>query len=106
VQIYTEFTRSQLSLGNIGVLYDAGVWKRKFFQMPNLRSERSSQESWSEYLPTWVPDYREETTFMEMDIHFGSSFGPDPKAPLKLDLSKEPYRLASQATLIDVVTFI
>ena len=105
-QVYTELTRSQLNLGNIGALYDAGLCKRKFFHMPDLRSEHSSQASCLEYLPTWVPDYRHGTSFMELDIHFGSYFGLDPRVPLKLDLSKEPYRLSSQATLLDIVTFV
>ena len=105
-QIYTELTRSQLTLGNIGVLYDAGLWKRKSFHMPNLESEHSNQTSWLEYLPTWVPDYRHGTAFMELDPHFGSHFGLDPRVPLKLDMSKEPYRLTSQATLLDIVTFV
>ena len=105
-QVYRELTRSQLTLGNIGVLYNAGLWKRKSFHIPDLRSEHSSPASWLEYLPTWVPDYRHGTTFMELDIQFGSYFGLDPRVPLKLDLSKEPYRLSSQATLLDIITFI
>lgn len=105
-QVYTELTRSQLRLGNIGALYDAGLWKRKSFYMPDSRPEHSSQASWLGYLPTWVPDYRHGTTFMELDIHFGNYFGSDPRVPLKLDLSKEPYRLISQATFLDIVTFV
>lgn len=106
VQVYTELTRSQLGLGNIGVLYEAGLWKRRSFYMPDLRPEHSSHAFWSEYLPTWVPDYRNEENFMELDIKFGSYFGTDLKVPLKLDLSKEPHRLTFQATLIDIISFI
>ncbi|KAL8732303.1 MAG: hypothetical protein Q9166_002875 [cf. Caloplaca sp. 2 TL-2023] len=106
--VYTELTRSQLKLGNIGVLYDAGLWKRKFFQLPGLKAKNPYQmTSWSKYLPSWVPDYRKETAFMELaEMQFGNYFGIDPRVPLNLDLSKESYRLATQATLVDIITFV
>lgn len=105
VQVYTDMARSQLNLGNISVLYDAGLWKRKFFHIPDSRSEDSNESLWSEYLPTWAPDYRSNSTFMELDAYFGTYFGSDPSVSLKLDLSKESYRLVSQATLIDIIVF-
>ena len=105
--VYTELARSQLKLGNIGLLYDAGLWKRKSFRLPDLGNDSSSQGSLSKYLPTWVPDHRKESTFQELaEMKFGSYFGADPSVPLQLDLSKEPYQLATQATLIDIVTFV
>ncbi len=106
VQVYIELTRSQLGLGNIGVLYEAGLWKRRSFHMPDRRPEHSTHAFWSDYLPTWVPDYRNEAAFMELDIKFGSYFGTDLKVPPKLDLSKEPHRLTSQATLVDIISFV
>ena len=105
--VYTELARSQLKIGNIGLLYDAGLWKRRAFQLPDMGSDSSSQASLSEYLPTWVPDHRDDTTFQELaEMQFGGYFGVDPRVSLQLDLSKEPYRLATQATLVDIVTFV
>ncbi|KAL8783872.1 MAG: hypothetical protein Q9195_009249 [Heterodermia aff. obscurata] len=105
--VYTELARSQLKLGNIGLLYDAGLWKRKAFQLPDLGGDSSSEASLLDYLPTWVPDHRNEITFQELaEMKFGGYFGADPRVPPQLDMSKEPYRLATQATLIDIVTYI
>ena len=96
-----------MKLGNIGLLYDAGLWKRKAFQLPELENDSSSQASLSECLPTWVPDHRNASTFHELaEMKFGSYFGADPRVPLQLDLSRELYHLATQATLIDIVTFV
>ena len=107
VCIHIELARNQLKLGNIGLLYDAGLWKRKAFQLPDIGGDSSSEASLSEYLPTWVPDHRNETTFQELaEMKFGGYFGADPRVQPQLDLSKEPYRLATQATLIDIVTYI
>ncbi|KAI4246122.1 MAG: hypothetical protein L6R40_002074 [Gallowayella cf. fulva] len=101
VQVYTELTRSQLRLGNIGVLYDAGLWKRK---SPYPAGKKAS---WPNEMPTWVADYRHETTFLELaETRFGTYFGSDPRVPLQLDLSKEPHCLATQATLIDIITSV
>ena len=106
-RVYTELARSQLKLGNIGLLYEAGLWKRKAFRLPDMGSDGSSQAALSEYLPTWVPDHRNETTFQELtEMKFGTYFGADPRVPLQLDLSEDPYRLATQATLIDIITFV
>ena len=109
VQVFTEFARGQLSLGNVGILYNAGLWKRKAFRIPDLKAmakHASQKAAWEDYLPTWAPDYRPETTYMELDIRFGYSFEQNPDVPLALDLSTEPYRLRIQATLIDIITFV
>ena len=106
-EVYTELAAAQLRLGNIGVLYDAGLWKRKYFQPPESRGEGTSQPSWSDYLPTWAPDYRHDTSFKELaEMRFGDYFGADPRVPPNIDLSKESYRLTTQATLIDIVTCV
>ncbi|KAI4247606.1 MAG: hypothetical protein L6R42_009584 [Xanthoria sp. 1 TBL-2021] len=106
-EVYTEFATAQLQLGNIGVLYDAGLWKRKYSQPPDLRSEQRNQASWSDYLPTWAPDYRKDTSFIELaEMRFGAYFGEDPRVPLNIKLSTEAYRLTTQATLIDIVTSV
>ncbi|KAI4281669.1 MAG: hypothetical protein L6R38_003512 [Xanthoria sp. 2 TBL-2021] len=106
-EVYTEFAVAQLKRGNIGVLYDAGLWKRKAFQPPCSRGEQRNQASWSDYLPTWAPDYRPDTSFMELaEMRFGAYFGEDPRVPLNINLSTESYRLTTQATLIDIVTCV
>lgn len=106
-EVYTELAAAQLRLGNIGVLYDAGLWKRKYFQPPESRGEGTSQPSRSDYLPTWAPNYRQDTSFMELaEMRFGGYFGADSRVPPIIDLSKESYRLTTQATLIDIVTCV
>ncbi|KAI4222477.1 MAG: hypothetical protein L6R36_006121 [Xanthoria steineri] len=106
-EVYSEFAAAQLRLVNVGVLYDAGLWKRKYFQAPDSRGDGTSHSSWSEYLPTWAPDYRQDATFMELaEMRFGGYVGADPRVPANIDLSKEPYRLTTQATLIDIVTCV
>ena len=105
--VYTDLARSQLKLGNIGLLYDAGLWKRKAFQLPDIGGYNSSEASLLDYLPSWVPDYRNELTFQELaEIKFGGYFGADPKVSPQLDMSKESYRLVTQATMIDIITYV
>ncbi|KAL8848274.1 MAG: hypothetical protein Q9221_006712 [Calogaya cf. arnoldii] len=108
-QIYTEFAIARLRLGNIGVLYDAGLWKRKPYPSFESRDDIISQVSQTDYLPTWVPDYRSDKSFKELaEMRFGSYFGEDSTVPAKLnfDTSREAYRLITQATLIDIVAFV
>ncbi|KAL8692922.1 MAG: hypothetical protein Q9218_002148 [Villophora microphyllina] len=107
VQIYVELARNLLRCGIIGVLYDAGLWKRRFFQLPDLSTEHSDHGSWADYLPTWVPDFRKDTAFVELaETQFGGFFGADPRVPQSLDFPKEPYRLTTQATLVDIITSV
>ncbi|KAL8789303.1 MAG: hypothetical protein Q9213_001226 [Squamulea squamosa] len=106
-QVYTDFAATHLKLGNIEVLYDAGLWKRTSSQLPDLRNEISDSAFCSEYLPTWVPDYRNQTDFVRLaTIQFGTYFGLDPKVPLKVELLEKPYRLRAQAMLLDRFTFV
>ncbi|KAL8992894.1 MAG: hypothetical protein Q9169_006759, partial [Polycauliona sp. 2 TL-2023] len=105
-QIYTEFAVSRLKLGNLGLLYDAGLWKRK---RSGLRDELTIQASSADYIPTWIPDYRSDMSLLELaEVRFGTYFGEDPKvAPnIDFDLPQQPCRLTTQATLIDIITFV
>ena len=109
VQVYTELARDLLRLGNVGILYDAGLWKRKGFQIPKPKVSQHQEtpaEPWANYLPTWAPDYRPSTTYMEANIRFGGQFERDPSELLSIDLSMEPYTIRTQASLIDIITFV
>lgn len=37
-QVYLDFAKAQLKLGCIGILYEAGLWKRKHLSQPTLRA--------------------------------------------------------------------
>ena len=43
--VYTELARSQLNLGHVRLLYDAGLWKRKAFRLPDIGSDSATQPS-------------------------------------------------------------
>ncbi|KAL9638101.1 MAG: hypothetical protein Q9204_001616 [Flavoplaca sp. TL-2023a] len=105
-QVYSDFVKAQLKLGSIGILYEAGLWKRKHLSQPTLR-DQPDHPSLSDYLPTWAPDYRHDKTFTELtEVRFGTYFGKDPKVPSNIDFSKGPYRLSVRATLIDIITIV
>ncbi|KAK4448886.1 heterokaryon incompatibility protein-domain-containing protein [Podospora aff. communis PSN243] len=94
--VYTEYAREMLRRGHIEILYHAGLWKRTPYP-PKI---------WPDYLPTWVPDYRKETTIRVLEIKFGSRFGLDTGVEPSFDLSLQPFRLGAKATLIDIVNFV
>jgi len=94
--VYTEFAREMLRAGNVEILYHAGLWKRK----PSLPA------TWPNYLPSWVPDYRKETTLAIMETKFGSYLRHDPVVQPEFDVSLQPFQLGTKATLIDIVTFV
>ena len=107
VQVYVDLARNLLECGNINVLYYAGLWKRRSFQFPPLEAERSDHSSWANYLPTWVPDFQTDNTYIELaEIQFRDLSSTDAQITQSLDLSIESYRLTTQAKLIDIISFV
>ncbi|KAL8896252.1 MAG: hypothetical protein Q9192_003188 [Flavoplaca navasiana] len=105
-EVYRDLARTQVKLGNIAVLSQAGLWKRQVFQLPDLINEEAGIVPACGYLPTWVPDYGSNATFSE--VFYGAYVAADNKGTADHAMSLEvsfltPYRLIVGAEIIDYI---
>jgi hypothetical protein len=103
VQVFTDLALQQLQHGHVEILYQAGLCHdiAAIFQgllPPSFHAP--------EPVPTWVPDYRKNTTYLGWEPHFGdeSSFLPDTNIPSTFAISPDnPRMITTQCTLLDTV---
>ena len=108
-EVYRDLARTQVKLGNMAVLSQAGLWKRQVFQLPDLINEEAALVPACGYLPTWVPDYGSNATFSE--VFYGAYVAADNKGTADHAMSLEvsfstPYRLTLGAEIIDYIASI
>ncbi|KAL8836986.1 MAG: hypothetical protein Q9176_005987 [Flavoplaca citrina] len=108
-EVYWDLATTQVKLGNMAVLSQAGLWKRQFFQLPELMYEKTVPVPACGYLPSWVPDYGSDATFSE--VFYGAYVATDDRMSADNAMSavvsfSRPHRLTVEATVIDHVPSI
>jgi hypothetical protein len=104
VQVFTDLALQQLQHGHIEILYQAGLCRDMASVFHDLLPPYAFPIS--EPVPTWVPDYRRNTTYIGWKPYFGDelSFLPDTTiTPTCAVSSDNPRMLTTQCTLLDVV---
>ena len=108
-EVYRDLATTHVKLGNMAVLSQAGLWKRQFFQLPELMYEKVGLVPACGYLPSWVPDYASDATFSE--FFYGAYVAADDSMSANHAMSpvfsfSRPHRLTVEATVIDHIASI
>jgi hypothetical protein len=105
VEVFTDLALQQLQHGHIEILYQAGLCRDLTSVFHGLRVLPMSVLR-SAPVPSWVPDYRGDVTYVGWKPYFGddSSFLPDATIePACTPSPGNPQRLITQSTILDAV---
>ncbi|RDW57510.1 hypothetical protein BP6252_13770 [Coleophoma cylindrospora] len=103
VEVFTDLARQQLQHGHMEIFFQAGLCRNLADTFQEIMPYNFPP---SEPVPSWVPDYRKDITYIGWMPYFGddSSFLPDPTIAPSCALSVDnPRGISINGTFLDPV---